>query len=90
MLNVGQELAMVPANNDTVHPRLHNIQERLRSGWWIETPVLGRDAYRSPSGAVRTVEFILCYADTRQVIAVPDGQAVREFLQHRGLSVVEL
>lgn len=70
--------------------RLDMLRKQMRQGWVIDAPVFGRDAYLSPQGCVRAVEFVLCSATGRQVIAVPDGPPVRDFLHQYGLSVIEL
>lgn len=70
--------------------RLDRLRQQLRQGWRIDAPVFGRDAYLSPAGRVRAVEFVLCADGGRQVIAIPDGPSVRDFLEQYGLTVVEL
>ncbi len=81
---------MNPAGTDESAYRLDLLRRQLRQGWRIDAPVFGRDAYVSPAGRVRAVEFVLCDANGRQVIAIPDGPSVRDFLQQSGLALVEL
>jgi hypothetical protein len=81
---------MYPTGTDESDYRLDSLRRQLRHGWKIDAPVFGRDAYLSPAGRVRAVEFVLSDATGRQVIAIPDGPSVRDFLHQYGLSVVEL
>ncbi len=66
------------------------LQRQMSCGWRIEAPVIQRAAYFASSGRVCAFEFVLRGDGGMQVVAVPDCDELRNFLDERELDTIVL
>ncbi|HEY1016125.1 MAG TPA: hypothetical protein VGE07_25670 [Herpetosiphonaceae bacterium] len=76
--------------HDLADDRLRTLQHQLRHGWRIESPVIERAIFHAASSGGRGYEVILCLRQVRQVLALPDTQAVRDFIAGLDVAVVAI
>lgn len=70
--------------------RLRTLQQHLRQGWRIESPVIERALFHAPRRGGHGYEIVLCLRQVRQVLALPDTPAVRDFIARLGIAIVAI
>jgi hypothetical protein len=60
--------------------RLHALVQRIRQGWRLEAPVIGRSVDYWPHGGGRADEVVLRHTDARLALALPDSPAAQLLL----------